>query len=355
MTSLKEIVEAYKVEKISEVYDGEVEMTDLRGELGTKGHVLIVRGDLAYADILNEKTVANPKFWLYENLINSNRVQKQLSQSSTHKLFDGVGFSALEALVFHSKRISRGAVVVMAHEMLPPKDIFDRYDVEVIHGDKPMEEGYVEKQAEVISQRNDIIPLHQALYGAQSLAPIGNKVVKQLEDLGLDLDATLWCVASGSNLYGIGRKVKHKFPKTEIIVVEPEGNRTINEEVDLSSPEEVKGFAKGKLRNYFPENWDRKYSGVFPLHVSGASRYLLLLWAQTGDIGFDEVLGVPTLVINETQRRLASINPDYDWTKSTSLTLAPAIDLAEQGKNVLVMAYGKNKETPHRNLKINGE
>lgn len=353
MASLKEIVEAYSVEKISDSYDGEVEITDLKKELGTRGHVLVIRGDLAYASRLNDKSLANPKFWLYENLINSQRVQEQLREHPEYKLFDGVGFSALEALGYHSKDIGRKVVVVMAHEMLPPEDIFERYDIEIIHGDKPMEEGYVEKQAEVISQRDDLIPLHQALYGAQSLALIGNKVVSRLEELGLSLDATLWCIASGSNLYGIGRKIKHRFPDIETIVVEPERNRTIDPTIDLSNPEQVRKFANEKIRHYFPNNWDRKYSGVFPLHVSSASRYLLLLWAQTGDIGFDRLLGIATSSINQTQRTIALINPRYNWTKSTALTLVPAISLAEQGRNVLVMAYGKNSETIYRDLKIN--
>jgi len=355
MVSLKEIVEAYSVEKISVSYDGEIEITDLKKELGTRGHVLVIRGDLAYANRLNDKSLANPKFWLYKNLVNSQRVQEQLRGHPEHKLFDGVGFSALEALGYHSRNIGRKAVVVMAREMLPPKDIFERYDIEIIHGDKPMEKGYVEKQAEVISQRNDLIPLHQALYGAQSLASIGNRAINQLEKLGLSLDATLWCIASGSNLYGLGRKIKHRFPNTKTIVVEPERNRTIDSTINLSSPEQVRKFAKEKLRHYFPDDWDKKYSGVFPLHASSASRYLLLLWAQTGDMGFDRVLGVATSSINRTQRAITSLNPHYDWTKSTALTLAPAVNLAKQGKNVLVMAYGKNRETLYRDLQINGD
>jgi len=70
----KEIVQAWDISEVNETYEGNVQITDLREELGTQGHVLVVRGDLAYSDALGEDSdLANPKFWLYENLINSPR------------------------------------------------------------------------------------------------------------------------------------------------------------------------------------------------------------------------------------------------------------------------------------------
>jgi len=80
----------------------------------------------------------------------------------------------------------------------------------------------------------------------------------------------------------------------------------------------------------------------------------LLLWASTGDIGFDKVVQIPTKEALKTREQLQAINPDYDWTKTTALTLNPAIELANQGKNVLVMAYGKDRENKSQDVIING-
>jgi hypothetical protein len=362
MSILKEIKDVYEVEKVSETYQEDVEITDLKEELGTKGHVLVVRGDKAYEDKLKQANLstnlANPKFWLYENLINSKRIQEQLKKYPNHKLFDGVGFSALEALGFHANAIGRKAVSVMAYIIVPDEEVFDRYNIEVIKADGEIngfgEDGYVKKQAKVLSQRKDLIPCHQALYGAQSLAPIGNKVVNRLEELCIKPDVTSWCIASGSNLYGIGHKIKQRFPNCKTLVVEPETNITINPDLDLTNSKQIKDFANSKLRNYDLKDWDKHHSGIFPLHIGGANRYLLLLWASTGDIGFDKTIQIPTKEALKTREQLQAINPDYDWTKTTALTLNPAIELANQGKNVLVMSYGKYRENKFQDTIING-
>ncbi len=349
MPTLREIVDAFLIDKVSETYPRSVEITNLKADLGTRGDILVIRGDKAYADELGEnKHLANPKFWLYENLINSPRIQQQLRLYPNHKLFDGVGFSSLEALGYHAKRIGRKAVVVMAREMIPDSEVFKRYDIEVIHADEedgPMEEGYVKKQVEVLSKREDLIPLHQALHGAKALAPVGNRVLNKLEKLCVTPDETFWCIASGSNLYGIGAKIKSRFKDSRTIVVEPSENPTIDPSLDLSNPNEVKLFSKQKLRDYSLREWDRMYSGIAPLHVAHPNRYMLINWAHTGNIGFDEVRDVPTEDVIELQKRLKSINPDYNWTKTTILTLVPAIESARNGKNVLVMAYGKDRKT----------
>lgn len=360
MSILTKIKDAYKVENISETYQGDVEITDLKDELATKGHVLIIRGDKAYEDRLKQKNLptnlANPKFWLYENLIQSKRIQKQLKKHPDHKLFDGTGFSSLEALGYHANNIGRKAVAVMAYEQVPDDEVFDRYDIEVIQADGKIhgfaEEGYVKRQAEVLSQRNDLIPCHQALYGAQALAPIGNNVVNQLEKLGIKPDITSWCIASGSNLYGLGHKIKQRFPNCQTLVVEPKVNITIDPNLDLRDSKQIRAFAKSKLKNYSLKDWNKNYSGIFPLHVSGANRYLLLLWANTGDIGFDEVFYIPTKEVLKTKEQLQKKNPDYNWTKTTALTLNPVIELANQGQNVLVIAYGKYRENKFRGCRL---
>jgi len=358
MVNLKEITQAFDVSNVSEAYRGSVEITDLKEELGTKGHVLVVRGDKAYFDILEDNAhLANPKFWLYEHLINSPGVQEQLRDHPNHKLFDGVGFSSLEALGYHAKRLGRKAVVVMANELIPEPEFYNRFPgVEVIHADidkdGSLEEGYVNKQREVLHSRDDLIPLHQALYGAQGLAPIGNTVVNKLEELCIVPDETFWCVAAGANLYGIGSKVKEKFG-SRTLVVEPSSNITIPDNLDLSNSDMVREFAEEQLKDYRMHDCSRRYSGIFPLHGEHINRYLLINWKQSGRTGIDEKLNIPVQKVTKIQNMLREVNPNYDWTKTTALTLTPAIESAKEGKNVLVMAYGRNRETPNRNLIIN--
>ena len=358
MSRLREIIDAYDVESISETYPEAVQITDLQKELGTKGHVLVVRGDKAYEDKLKDTQLCNPKFWLYENLLGSERFREDLRVNPNHKLFDGVGFSALEALGWHSRRLGRKALVVMAHEFLPDPEVFERYDIEVIHGDSPAEQGYVEKQRQVLAERKDIIPLHQALYGARFLAPIGNRVVSQLEEMGIEPDATFWCCASGSNLYGVGHKVRQRFANGKIYLVEPEVTATIPKDLDLRNPKAVREFARKSLITYSLDEWvetGRRGSGAWPLHARHPNMYILRAWAHTGETGFDETIHLHTTDMNDTLERLRNLNPDYNWTKTTALTLNPAIEMAKDGKDVLVMAYGKHRENRYRDIAVNGQ
>jgi len=339
---IRDIVKILNLSNASESYTKNIEISDLKDDLGTKGHVLVVRGDRAYADKVGEH--ANPKFWIYENIINSPRIQEQLEANPNHKLFDGVGFSSLEALSYHAQRLERDAVFVMAREMVPNPEIFNRYkNIEIIHGDGPAEEGYVKKQAEVLSQRDNLIPLHQALYGARALAPIGNKIASQLEEMCIVPDETFWCMASGSNLQGIGSKVKNGSDNCKTTIVEPIENFTIHPSLDLSNPQEVKDFAKHKLRNYTLNSWDGKYSEIAPLHIAHPNRYMLINWSQIGETGFDRTIRVPKTNVLETMRMLKEVNKNYNWTDTTALTLVPAIESARDGNNVLVMAYGREK------------
>ena len=226
-----------------------------------------------------------------------------------------------------------------------------------MHGDKPAEEGYVEKQRQVLTKRKNIIPLNQALYGASSLSPVGNKIAKRLEQIGIIPDATLWCIASGSNLYGVGNKIKQKFSNGRVYVVEPEVTATIPKDLDLKNPLEIKEFSKKNIKNYSLDEWvngGRKGSGAWPLHAKHPSMYLLRLWSKTGNIGFDEIIHLSTQKMNETQIKIKDLNPEYNWTKTTALTLNPAIELAKQGKNVLVMAYGKHRENKFQDIIMNG-
>jgi hypothetical protein len=349
--TIRDIKNMCNVEDVSETYEKPVEITDLRDELGTKGHVLVIRGDLAYADRLGDnRHLANPKFWMYETIINSPRIQEQLAANPNHRLFDGVGFSGLDALCFHANKLGRELTVVKAHELIPDDSVFKKYpNVEVVHGDGPGEQGYVEKQEQVLGERGNLIPLHQSLYGAKALAPFGNNVAKQIEELGIALDETHFVISAGSNIYGIGRKIKQKFPDIETVVVEPERYRTIDPDLDLNDEEDVKNFARTRLDNYSLDGWDHAHPGIFPLHVRHLNRYLLVNWRRTGETGIDRTVGVPIPDVLEMQERLVEINPDYNWTKTTALALVPAIESAKKGRNVLAMAYGK-----YRNHKIRG-
>ena len=57
-------------------------------------------------------------------------------------------------------------------------------------------------------------------------------------------------------------------------------------------------------------------------------------------------------MVLDTQEAISDLNPEYNWTKTTALTLNPAIELAREGKNVLVMAYGKHREHQYRDTCI---
>jgi len=352
----EQIVEAFDVESISETYEGPIEITDLKGELRTKGHILVVRGDLAYSDRLSkeEADIATPKLWQYEKLLNAPKVQEQLTAHPNHRLFDGVGFSSLAALGWHARQLGRQASVVMAREYVPNQEDITKYGMEVIQATGPSEEGYIKAQADVIKHRADIIPLHQALYGARALAPVGNNVVKQLEDIGIKPDATFWSIASGANLYGVGGKIKQAFPDCQTIVVEAEPNITLNGLTDLSNTEATKRFARKKLKATL-DDWVEKgkpYSGILPLHAELPSRYLLDYWRTTGNLGFDRRHNATKDMVFSIRNILTRVNPEYDWTDTTLLTLSSAMDWARQGKDVLVMSYGKNREAVSWEYKI---
>jgi len=90
----------------------------------------------------------------------------------------------------------------------------------------------------------------------------------------------------------------------------------------------------------------------FPLHVELPSRYLLLKWLDSGEMGFDEARGVNVFETESLRTRLREINKSYDWSKTTALSLVPAIEAANQGKNVVVMSYGNYKNEKYRGGQI---
>jgi len=340
------IGETLDVSNVTESYHGNVEITNLREEMGTEGHLLVVRGDLAYSDIIDNGT---PKYWLYENLLNSERIQKILTQNPNHKLFDGVGFSSLEALNYHASQIGRDTVFVMAdkhYDDLNLDDVLTRYpNTEIIRAEGPAEKGYVKKQKEILKNRDDIIPMHQALNGPRALAPVGNKVLEKLVDLEIIPEETYWVMASGSNLYGIGGKIRNRFGSS-LNLVEPSDRHTLEPNLDLRDTNAVREYAKEKLEGYRAKNgedplhtWDGSI-GIPPLHVALPSTYLLMNWRHTGNTGIDKVSLYSKEEAVRTQELLKEINPEYNWTQTTALAMTPAIKAARKGKDVLVMAYG---------------
>ncbi len=351
-----EIIRGFDVRDVSKEYEGEVVIDNLREKLGTRGNILVIRGDKALYDELShsEKAISTPKLWIYEGIINLPEVRRLLEESQEHGLFDGVGYSGLAALGFHARRIERNPVAVFAREFVANPDIVEKYGIEVIYGILPMEEGYVKAQEEVIKNRKDIIPLHQAMRGARAIAPVGNKITRLLDEQAIRPDLSFWCIASGASLFGIGGKLRERFGSKSVFV-EPSDNLNLDYNTDFSNPADVIEFARTKSRNFDLVSWaeaGKKYSGVFPLHVSGPNRYLLAYWRATGDSGFDDMEQINVKDVRNLQSKLKEINPEYDWTQSTALTLFPAIKEAKKGRDVLVMCYGKNRETPYREIRI---
>lgn len=342
--SSAELVEAFSTSSVTEVYGGPVVLTDLRESLKIEGHLLVVRGDLAYSNEYNGHALT-PKLWVYENMVASARIQNAMREHPNHAFFDGVGPSGLEALHFHARRNKRKSVVVVAQEFrMPPH--WD--DLEVIRADEPLEWGYVHKQAEMLRSRTDLIFLNQALYAAKAMAPIGNQIVRELETLGVQPDASVWCMAGGSCLYGIGGKIAERFPATETLLVELTKYTTIDPALDLADKNAVRVFARSKLREYLRR--DPPAASVptedlvfFPTHASLPNRYLLQLWRHTGETGISRVLRVAPEAALRVHGRLRAAG--FNWTHTTALALEPAIRLAEEGKNVIAMVYGANRNT----------
>jgi hypothetical protein len=336
------VVKAFDLRDHSECYKGPVLIDDLQKELGTEGHVFVIRGDKAYEPQVGQR--ANPKFWLYENLLNSERIKRWLKHRPDFALFDGTGESSLKALNYFAGVLGRRAVIVTSKEIYERINPSDFPNVELISPEGSAEQGYVEKQEEIIRDRKGLILLTQALYGARSLAPIGNNVASQLEEMAITPDESFWVCASGSNLYGLGGMIKRKFPNCKVNLVEPESKRTIDPELDLRNKDEVRAFARKELGDY---SVDEKEVVVdpkdLPLHLKHANRYLLKNWEITGNTGIDSLRGVSDFERDNTERLILASNPNYFWTGTTYSALTPAIESARKGKNVIVMAYGKGQ------------
>ena len=330
--SRAELVEAYSMSAVQEVYGGPLALTNLKWILGTRGDIWVIRGDL-------EPHVHNAKGFVAPYLFK--RVEAKMRECPGHSLFDGVGPSSLEAHHFFAQLYGRRMVFVVAREDELPPHVASWQNTEIIRADEIAEWGYVRKQAEVLHTRKDIIPLRQAEYGAWAMARIGNRVVRELEARRVRPDASVWVAASGSNLWGIGGKLKDRFSSETILVT-----KTVHvERGDLYDENKMRTRAREMLRQYSFRNPSVSISEadfrVSPLHMVLPSLSLLRLIAHTGKPGLDQV----EIVTDEERERVQEHLrlSGFDWTGTTAMALVKAIQLANEGKTVVAMVYGVNQ------------
>ena len=328
-----ELVEAFSTRSVNKIYGGPLTLTNLRSILGTKGDVWVVRGDLA-------PNVPNAKSFVSPYLIK--RVETDMHEHPDYPLFDGVGPSSLEAGHFYAEQNNKRIVFVVAKELELPPRVTSWRNTEIIRADGFAEWGYVRKMAQVLRTRTDIIPLHQAFYGAWAMAHVGNRVVYEFEKLGVRPDATVWVAASGSCLWGIGRKLAERYSSETIMVT-----KTVSvNRADLKDEDKMRSRARDMLKQYSIRNPSVPISEsdfkVFPLHMVLPSVALLRLVALTGKPGVDLVEKVAGEDRERVQAQLRTNG--YNWTDTTAMALVKAIQFANEGKNVVAMVYGKGKD-----------
>lgn len=127
------------------------------------------------------------------------------------------------------------------------------------------------------------------------------------------------------------------------ILAEHAHSFAIDSGLDLSDKNEVRAFAVRKLRGYgrnppasfLPTAQDRLF---FPMHAMLPQMYLLQMWRRTREMGINRILRVAPESALQVHSRLRALG--FNWTHTTALALEPAIQLAEEGKNVVAMVYG---------------
>ncbi|OGG54099.1 hypothetical protein A2851_03560 [Candidatus Kaiserbacteria bacterium RIFCSPHIGHO2_01_FULL_53_29] len=332
--SSAELVEAFSMSTVTEVYGGPLTLTNLKDTLKTSGDLWVVRGDLAPG-------VPNAKSFVYELLFE--RVKEELDAHPDYAVSDGVGSSGVEAMHFHAQLHNRRCVFVIAREFELPLHVASWGDVEFIRADGLAEWGYVRKLAEVLRTRTDIIPLHQAFYGPRAMARVGNRVVQELEKLGVRPDASVFVAASASSLWGIGKILANRFSSETILATK----YTSIDRAILRDESKMRTIARNMLKGYSMRNPSASTPEVdrslFPLHVALASVPILRCVALTGKPGIDLVVRVTIEDADRVQTQLRAVG--YNWTYTTAFALVKAIQLANEGKNVVAMVYGANRNT----------
>lgn len=328
-----ELVEAFSMSAVTEVYGGPLTITNLKDTLKTSGDLWVVRGDLV-PDVYNAKGL------VYPYLIK--RVEAAMREHLEYSLCDGVGSSSLEAMHYFAQLHNRRCVFVIAREFQLPPHVASWSDTEIIRADELAEWGYVRTLAKVLSTRTNIIPLHQAFYGPWAMAHVGNRVVQEFEKLGVRPDASVFVVASGSNLLGIGKVLANRFSSETILV----SKYTSIDRATLKDETKMRTIARNMLKGYSMRNPSASTSDVdrllFPLHVALVSVPLLRFVALTGKPGVDLVERVRTGDADRVQTQLRKAG--YNWGYTSAFALAMAEQLAREGKQVVAMAYDARKQ-----------
>jgi len=332
-----ELIEAFSMSRVRKIYNGPLVLTDLGPALKlNQGRILGLRGDL----------LGSLKFPAYEEMLASERIRALLRDHPDWPLFDGVALSGIEALSFFACALGRKLVVVVPWEF-PLHLATIHGEVEIIRADEPRELGYVWKMAQVLRERKNLIPVNQA-GSPWALAPVGNRVVQELEILGIRPDATAGVMASGGCMYGIQKKIAEGFSGTETILVECAESSTFDSSLDLRDKEAVKAFAEEKLLGYLDHDppafsLSAKDLLFFPLHVDLPNRLWLEFLALTGKVPFDRVVKVSQDAALQVQGRLRKAG--FDFGPTTAMALVPAIEGAEQeNKTFAAVVYGKGKD-----------
>ena len=109
----------------------------------------------------------------------------------------------------------------------------------------------------------------------------------------------------------------------------------------------MRTIARNMLKGYSMRNPSASTPEVdrslFPLHVALASVPILRCVALTGKPGIDLVVRVTIEDADRVQTQLRAVG--YNWTYTTAFALVKAIQLANEGKNVVAMVYGANRNT----------
>lgn len=331
--SSAELVEAFETSSVKAIHAGPIEITNVGPLFGTTGDILAIRGD-------KERGVGNAKGFLYGNLIE--RVRQQMIEHPNHALFDGVGVSSFPAMIDAARREKRPSLVVVAREFpkhLIPRSAKRRPDVLMVRARGQAEKGYVDQMSHELASRENIIPLNQAYYGALAMAPVGNWVVQWCEEHHIRPEATVWCIASGTSLYGIGRIIAQRFTGVETSVVT---KRLAMSDHRLRDVRQMTTLAREALRWYRTDTPELPIEQIdaatFPLHLRGPSIATLRYWALKGAVGIDHLVQSNLADVLEVDARLRSA--EYAWSITTSMCLVEAIRLAKAGKTVITIVYG---------------
>ena len=336
--STPELVKLFDTSSVKDVYPEPIEIDDDVGSvLGIgpgEGRIIAIRAD--------DTPTKSAKWFIGRRLVE--RVKPTMDAHPDYSVFDGAGPSSLPVIRHFAHEKGWPSSVLVARESpiyLMPASIAKWRGLKIIRAKGQAEKGYVNGMARILADPDyyKVAPLHQAFYGPHDIAPVGNYVAQWCVDHDVWPDATVWCLASGASVYGIGRVIARHFPRAETTVVTK--GMTIAD-ATLRDPARVRTMAIEALRWYRTPTEDLEIGWLdtmaFPLHLRGPSIAGLRYWIEKGAEGIDHVIAT-----NEAQVRAVDIRlraAGYVWSTTTCMCLVEAIKLAKQGKTVIVMVYG---------------